>query len=1399
MTDALRETLDVFSAVAPGTPLTTNEVTEELDVGRRSTYDRLERLVDDGLLATKSVGSRGRVWWRPPDALGGSDGSGNSTVEGALDGDVSGMVYRCRTDPLWSMESVSVRCVDVTGYEPRELESGVVEWATDVVHPEDLDVVREAVERGLSTSGEFAVEYRIVDADGDTRWVSERGRGIGDGDGGYDALQGVVTDVTERKRTEMSLEESERKLRTLVDAVEEYAIFMLDADGRVRSWNEGAKAIKGYDEAAIIGEHVSTFYTDDDRAAGVPEQNLAAAREDGTAEDEGWRVRADGSRFWAHVTITAVHDDDGTLSGFTKVTRDMTDRREREHETQRERDLLDRVLETTPIALGVVDADGTVERVNRRFGEVLGLDDAECESYELGDKPIYDAEGELIPRDERPALRTLETGEAVTDVTIRVDDDEATRWLSVDTAPIEREGGTGVVLAMTDVTELEGRARRLERQRENLASELDEVFARVDDAVYALDDEWRFTYVNDKAESTLGRDRAALLGTSIWEALPETRDSEGYERFHQAKRTQDAVTYEEFYPRLGSWFEVRVYPSDSGISVYFTDVTERKQREQELERYETIVETVDDGIYAVDEDGRFVMVNDAFCEMAGYDREELLGAHATTVHDPQVTRQAERFASDVLDGRRDAGVIEFALLTKSGEEIPAESRLRPVGVEGGVGRCGVVRDVTERVERERELREYERIVETIDDGVYVLDGDRRFSRVNQAFVSMTQYSRGELIGAHASDVFGETFEELDAEARRQFEESGDGVATFDEEIYPARGDPTTVENRFKQYPTDGEWGRVGVVRDVTERERRKRELETRVRQQEVVTDLGQRALEDRDLETLLDDAVAMVAQTLDADYCKVLDLDADGEWLDLRAGTGWDDGLVGSARVSAVERDSQAAYTLETDEAVVVEDLATESRFGGPDLLTDHDVASGVSVVLGSTDDPWGILGVHDTDRRTFETQDVNFVRSVANILATAVDRHEHERELDRQRRRLAALDDLNTVARDISGAVVEQSTRDEIEAVVCESLASSDSYEFAWVGGVDTQTQTVDVRTEAGVEGYLDDVTISVDPDDERSRGPTGRAVIEGEMQTTRDAQSDSNFDAWRDHVRAHGFRSSAAIPIAHEGTVYGVLNVYTDRADAFTDGEGEVIGHLGEVVGHAIAAVERKRALMSEEVVELEYTIPDVFAELGVPAVADGRFTIEQLVPVDGDSYLAYGTADAGMVEALEGVVEAVPYWKSVSTYGGSNGQVRFELRLVDPPVVDAVSAHGGYVERATVADGDYHMRIHLTPNVDTRRVDEVVRGEYPAARLVTKRQKSRGNRSPRRLSAVLGEDLTDRQRAALEAAFFAGYFEWPRENSGEDVASSLGVSPPTFHQHLRHALKRVLEATLVDDVPA
>jgi PAS domain S-box-containing protein len=192
----------------------------------------------------------------------------------------------------------------------------------------------------------------------------------------------VTSDLTERKSPDETLRQSEERFRTLVEGVRDYAIFMLDIDGFVTTWNAGARHIKGYEAQEIIGSHFSRFYPPDSIKSGLPERELRGATMEGRFEDEGWRIRKDGSRFWANVVITAMRDARGVLIGFSKITRDLTARRGHEDELklseERFRLLVDGVTE---YAIIMLDNEGFVsswnvgaERIKGyRAHEILGM------------------------------------------------------------------------------------------------------------------------------------------------------------------------------------------------------------------------------------------------------------------------------------------------------------------------------------------------------------------------------------------------------------------------------------------------------------------------------------------------------------------------------------------------------------------------------------------------------------------------------------------------------------------------------------------------------------------------------------------------------------------------------------------------------------------------------------------------------------------------------------------------------------------------------------------------------------------------------------------------------------------------------------------------------------------
>jgi PAS domain S-box-containing protein len=196
----------------------------------------------------------------------------------------------------------------------------------DFLPVQSFPPLREAIERVSKGNKPESVEYSL-DLGGSKRWFLARINRIVSQENTSKTLSVLVREVTPQKQAEIALQRSEESFRLLVESVKDYAIFALDTGGRVASWNPGAERIKGYRREEIIGKQFSVLYPPEDIAAGKPEKELRIATAEGRFEDVGgWRVRKDGSRFFANVVITAIRDGDGVLRGFTKVTRDITDR-----------------------------------------------------------------------------------------------------------------------------------------------------------------------------------------------------------------------------------------------------------------------------------------------------------------------------------------------------------------------------------------------------------------------------------------------------------------------------------------------------------------------------------------------------------------------------------------------------------------------------------------------------------------------------------------------------------------------------------------------------------------------------------------------------------------------------------------------------------------------------------------------------------------------------------------------------------------------------------------------------------------------------------------------------------------------------------------------------------------
>jgi PAS domain S-box-containing protein len=241
----------------------------------------------------------------------------------------------------------------------------------DSGHPDhELVIARE--------SGRFEDEGWRIRKDGRRFWANVIITSLRNAAGELIGFAKVTRDLTERRKAEEQLRLNEMRFRTLVQGVRDYAIFMLNPDGTVATWNEGAQRIKGYTAADIIGSHFSRFYPRDAIERRFPDYELATATTEGRFEDEGWRVRKDGSLFWANVVITAVRDDAGRLIGFSKITRDLTERRRHENilraSEERFRLLIEGVVD---YAIIIMDQEGYITSWNNGAAHLSGYSPGE--------------------------------------------------------------------------------------------------------------------------------------------------------------------------------------------------------------------------------------------------------------------------------------------------------------------------------------------------------------------------------------------------------------------------------------------------------------------------------------------------------------------------------------------------------------------------------------------------------------------------------------------------------------------------------------------------------------------------------------------------------------------------------------------------------------------------------------------------------------------------------------------------------------------------------------------------------------------------------------------------------------------------------------------------------------
>ncbi|HYA17948.1 MAG TPA: SpoIIE family protein phosphatase [Bryobacteraceae bacterium] len=452
-------------------------------------------------------------------------------------------------------------------------------------------------------------------------------------------------------------------------------------------------------------------------------------------------------------------------------------------------------------------------------------------------------------------------------------------------------------------------------------------------------------------------------------------------------------------------------------------------------------------------------------------------------------------------------------------------------------------------------------------GYHSLDKDGVYVQVNDTELSWLGCTREEMIGKknfadlltpETLGTFRENYPKFKAQG--EIHDIEYDLVRKDGTVLPVLVSATAITDAAGRFVASR-----SVMWDITAR----RQAEIRIRRlaelQAVVAELGQQALRREPFEKVFDEAVARMAEVLAVDYARVLELQPSGDALLLRAGVGWKEGVVGRA-VTGVEPDSQAAFTLASKGPVILEDLGKETRFHIVPMFGDPPVVSGMSTVIGTSRGPYGVLGVHTRRLRTFTRDEVNFLRSVANVLGTMIERRQADAQLWRVSQAQRVLSKCNE-------ALIRATEEPGLLQQICDVIVEEAGYRLCWVGRAENdEAKSVTPIAHAGFEaGYLATLNVTW-ADTERGHGPTGTSIRTRQTVVMRHIASDPAMALWRAEALKRGYASSVSIPLLIDAEVFGALMIYAAEPEAFASEEVVLLSELASDLAFGIQTLRTR-----------------------------------------------------------------------------------------------------------------------------------------------------------------------------------------------------------------------------------
>ncbi|ELY45739.1 PAS domain S-box protein [Natronorubrum tibetense] len=903
------------------------------------------------------------------------------------------------------------------------------------------------------------------------------------------------------------------------------------------------------------------------------------------------------------------------------------------------------------------------------------------------------------------------------------------------------------------------------------------------DLVVVTEADGTITYVSPSVEEVGGYDPESLIGNHVTETVHPEDTSTVRTAFEDLREREPGMSVSITYRCQhadGSWY---VHEADltnrladddiGGLVASIRDITEHQQVDQELD---VALDRVTDAFCALDSDWRFTYVNEQAATLLDTEPGEILGRK---IHDQFPELRDTAFQTSAIEAMETQEPISFE---RYYEPTDCWYNVRIFPSPSGISIYFT--DVTDRIERESELRERTERLETLVQNVpvvlFVLDADGTITLAEGRALERFDRRSDDIVGESLFDVFeGHSQILADATAALDGEKAHSSIRLMDR----------VFESWYRPIVDDGSTDRViAIAADVTER----------AQYQEALN-----ALHEATSHLLTVESKQAACEYIVDVAADVLDLESVVYRFDDQHNE-----LIPAAYSQAFESTFGRPSRVQPDESTVWQTFVggTPSRLDEKmDADRTHHAAanahSGLFVPIGEH----GVLVALDPEPEQYGDDTFELAQLFATTAEASLDRisrtrrlHGRERELTRQNTHLEQLHAASRIRQDIEQLLLMADSRTEIERGICDRLADLEACSFAWIGEPDPSGNRLETQASAGREReYLD--AVSVTTVDDSAAEPTGRSARTREPTYVENAADSLRDGTWRVEALSRNYQSVYAVPLVYDGFLYGVLSIYGDDRDAFDDPLRETLAELGETVGYAIDAVKRKAALREDDVataeLELELTGESLLSRLA--SRLEARVAFEGATIREDGPTTVFVVTDASVAPEQAAELSDLDGIYGVTVIAETEDETLLQLQSTEPFFGVVVDSHGGTLRSFVADESTTRAIVDVPESIEIRDLLSGLNRRGFSVSMLARREQATADRSTIDAGArnSLLEQLTDRQREVVQTAYHGGFFEWPRQTNGEEIADSLDISSPAFHKHVRAAEQKLFR-TLFDE---